>query len=80
MNNQEIVLCDEDLAGIHGGDIGTIVAGAIVGYVVSQIMKDAPAAVSAVGSAMSAANSALGPSGPYNPYSNPINCEYGGFY
>ncbi len=80
MNNQMIVLCDEDLEEIHGGDVASMVAAAIVGYVVNAVINDIPAAASAAYNAMSAMNAALGPPGGYNPYSNPINCEYGGFY
>jgi hypothetical protein len=77
MKNQPIVLCDEDLADIQGGDLGSMVASAIIDYIISKAI---PAAASAVGSGLSAVNSYLGPPGTYNPYSNPINCEYAGYY
>jgi hypothetical protein len=84
MNNQPIVLCDEELADVHGGGMTTmIVAGLIawaVGKACSGAVAGAGAAASAVGSGLSAVNSYLGPPGTYNPYSNPINCEYAGYY
>jgi hypothetical protein len=84
MNNQPIVLCDEDLVEIHGCGLTTmIIAGAVawaVGKAMSAAAGGAVAAYDAAGSGLSALNSALGPPGTYNPYSNPINCEYAGYY
>jgi len=74
------VLCDEDLAAIHGGDLGTLIASAVIGWAISKIIAQVPAAVSQAEAGASALNSALGPPGAYNPYSNPINCEYAGYY
>jgi hypothetical protein len=73
MDNQPIVLCDEDLAVIQGGGPMTMVVDAVVDWAVSKALDQAMAGLSAL-------NSALGPPGTYNPYSNPINCEYGGYY
>jgi len=76
MNNEPIVLCDEALAGINGGEI--------VSQMVSDMLNAAVSLANlAYQQAMSIAsviNSQLGPPGAYNPYSNPINCEYGGYY
>ncbi len=84
MNNQPIVLCDEDLAEIHGSGLTTmIIAGAVawaVGKALSGAVAGAEAAAGDLNQALDSVNDALGDPGAYNPYSNPINCEYAGYY
>jgi hypothetical protein len=77
MDNQPIVLCDEDLAVIHGCGPMTQVVEAVVDWVMSKVLDEALIGAEA---GLSALNNALGPPGTYNPYSNPINCEYAGYY
>jgi len=77
MNNQPIVLCDEDLEGIHGGDPGSWIIAGVIAYYIAKALSAAPGVAS---QAVESLNSSLGPPGSYNPYSNPINCEYAGYY
>ncbi len=84
MNNQPIVLCDEDLAEIHGGGLTTMIMAGMIAWAVGKAMSaaaaGAQAAASDINQAMNSYNEYLGPPGTYNPYSNPINCEYAGYY
>ena len=81
MNNEPIVLCEEALLDLHGGAGYT---SPLNSKMASDMASDIAAAVAMLGSEiqnmLSQFNNALGSPGPYNPYSNPINCEYGGFY
>jgi hypothetical protein len=84
MNNQPIVLCDEDLVEIHGCGLTTMIIAGVIAWAVGKAMSAAEngavAAYNAADSGLEMLNSALGPPGTYNPYSNPINCEYAGYY
>ena len=83
MQNEPLVLCDETLVGINGGDIVTdaqAFTNAIqsIGNGLISLAEDIPGWIM---QGLSAHNAALGPTGgSYNPYSNPINCEYAGYY
>ena len=80
MNNQPIVLCEEDLAEIHGGDMGDMILAGLVAWAVAKAMDGAGAAASEIANAADSLNAYIGSPGAYNPYSNPINCEYAGYY
>lgn len=68
--------------GIRGGD--EIFTDLLNSKLASQMASDIAGGLGMLGNEvmnlMSQLNAAMGSPGPYNPYSNPINCEYGGFY
>jgi hypothetical protein len=70
-----IILSEDDMIQVNACGAATAVVSGVVGWVVSHILDEA---VSLVEKGLANLNAAIG-SQP-SPYSNPISCEYFGYY